>query len=100
MPAFSRSPAIIVVVVVLPSEPVTAYVLHGQRSKKHSISDVITTEGNIVAVSTVLSTELGMDPESVNAVVSLLEKLVIAIDGLDIPGKLAPVTDAIGGLVA
>ncbi len=67
---------------------------------KDYISDVITTEGNIVAVSTVLSTELGMDPESVNAVVSLLEKLVIAIDGLDIPGKLSPITDAIGGLVA
>lgn len=53
------------------------------------ISDVITTEGNLVAISTVLSKELGMDPESVNAVVSILEKVVIAIDGLDIPGKLS-----------
>lgn len=67
---------------------------------KGYISDVLTTEGNMVAISTVLSTELGMDAESVNAAVSILEKIVIAIDGLDIPGKLAPVTDAIGGLVA
>ncbi|MBQ6601350.1 MAG: hypothetical protein IIX36_06870 [Clostridia bacterium] len=67
---------------------------------KGYISDVLTTEGNMVAISTVLSKELGMDPESVNAAVSILEKIVIAIDGLDIPGKLAPVTDAIGGLVA
>lgn len=69
-------------------------------SIKGYISDVLTTEGNIVAISTVLSTELGMDPESVNTVVSVLEKIVIAIDGLDIPGKLSGVTDAIGGLVA
>jgi len=67
---------------------------------KGYISDVLTTEGNMVAVSTVLSKELGMDPESVNALVSILERIVIAIDGLDIPGKLAPVTDAIGGLMS
>ena len=32
-----------VVVVVFPSEPVTPYILHGQRSKKVSISDVMAT---------------------------------------------------------
>ena len=67
---------------------------------KDYISDVITTEGNLVAISTVLSNGMGLDPETVNVVVSVLEKIVIAIDGLDIPGKLAPVTEAIGGLVA
>ncbi len=67
---------------------------------KGYISDVITTEGNLVAISTTLSNGMGLDPETVNVVVSVLEKIVIAIDGLDIPGKLAPVTDAIGGFVA
>lgn len=60
---------------------------------KDYISDVITTEGNLVAVSTVLSKSMGLDPETVNVVVSVLEKIVIAIDGLDIPGKLAGVGD-------
>ena len=67
---------------------------------KGYISDVLTTEGNMVAISTVLSNGMGYDPETVNVIVSVLEKVVIAIDGLDIPGKLSPVTDAIGGLVA
>ena len=40
--AFKNS-EIIVVVVVLPSEPVIAMILHGQRSKNTSISEVSTT---------------------------------------------------------
>lgn len=63
------------------------------------ISDIITTEGNLTAISTLLSTEMGMDPESVNSVVAILEKIVIAIDGLDLSGKLSGITGAIGGLL-
>ena len=43
LPLFFRSSDMMVVVVVLPSEPVTPMVMQGQRDKKTSISEVITT---------------------------------------------------------
>ena len=46
-PAASRSLAMMVVVVVLPSEPVTAMVLQGQTWKNTSISEVMTAPSGL-----------------------------------------------------
>lgn len=63
------------------------------------ISDVAATEGNITAIGSFLNDKLLLPPDIVNSLITILEKVVIAIDGLDLKGKLAPVTDAIGGLL-
>ena len=50
-PLAFKSSEIIVVVVVLPSEPVTAIILQGHRSKKTSISEVSTAPFSLKATS-------------------------------------------------
>lgn len=64
------------------------------------ISDVLTTEGNMTGIGSMLTNELGMETEAVTTVLSVLEKVVVTIDGLDLPGKLSGITGAIGGLFA
>ena len=59
LPACLRNSAISVVVVVLPSEPVTAMILQGQTRKKASISDVMTAPDRFRATS---SGRLGCRP--------------------------------------
>ncbi len=63
------------------------------------ISDVAATEGNITAIGSFLNDKLLLPPDIVNSLITILEDVVIAIDGLDLKGKLAPVTEAIGGLL-
>ena len=63
------------------------------------VSDLAAIEGNITAIGSFLNDKLLLPPDIVNSLITILEDVVIAIDGLDLKGKLAPVTEAIGGLL-
>lgn len=58
------------------------------------ISDVAATEGNITAIGSFLEDKLLLPPDIVRSLITIFEDVVIALDGLDLKGKLS----SLGGL--